>query len=345
MNSIEDYKTSGTLSTIHILITVVLVNSLDQLFFEIVNGSKGTGSSALKKLLSLYRSAGPKPSDLITWNLRRFSLAYAALSLTVPELFDGEGSAGFGELIDILLVRNPNVYATFFEDLVENLSSDLETFDAVFGGIFAAIIERVLSGNGEERLLAMTTDIPNLIVAILGPICRVPAVSEFLVMRSGYFAAELSSPQEASKKSLIGAIWTGMAVDAPDNFSAMRALLPNGYCPPLPQQLLMAAYQSLRDNLELVTTSLQDNFLLPLIKSSANNRNVVLKHLAAVAKANANRAKLQAEAGTINSDGFVMGAYSMLLKLCDPFTLAGEIVRKSKLPLLDTNFIYKSMHG
>lgn len=323
---------------------------MDQLLFEIVNGSKRTGnssSSVLKKLLSLYRAAGPQPSDLITWNLRRFSLAYSALNLTVPELFDEaeEPSGfnnGFSELIEILLTRNPNVYATFFADLSDNLSQDVETFDAIFNGICLALIERVLSAKGEDKLMAMTGEIPNLIISVLGPMCRVAKINEFLVERSGFFSGHISDPVEASTKSIVGAIWTGMSVDAPGNFEAMRSLLPKGYGPPLPQPILMTAFNSLRDTLELVSNSLQDNFLLPLIKGNPAHRQIILKHLAAVAKVNANRSKLQADPNTINSDGFIMGAFTILLKLCDPFTLSGEAVRKSKIPLIDMNFIYKS---
>lgn len=328
------------------------MNSLDQLFFEIVNESKGSGSSVLKKLLSLYRSAGPQPSDLITWNLRRFSLAYSALSLTVPELFEGEGHTAnntnntsdlsFDELIEILLVRNPNVYATFFEDLSENLSGDPETFDSVFNGICCAIIGRALSSKGEDKLIKMTSEIPNLILSVLGPMCRVPKITEYLVERSGFFTETISEPIEASTKSIFGAIWTGMSVDAPGNFEAMRSLLPKGYGPPLPQPILMTAFQSLRDTSEMVSGSLQENVLLPLIKGNPAHRQIVLKHLAALAKVNANRAKLQADPTTINSDGFVMGAFAILLRLCDPFTLAGDSVRKLKIPLIDMNFIYKS---
>lgn len=325
---------------------IIVVNSLDQLFFEIVNESSGP-SSVLKRLLSLYRSAGPNPSDLITWNLRRFSLAYSALSLTVPELFEGEAAAagtdGFSELIEILLTRNPNVYATFFEDLAGNLCDDLDTFDAVFGGICGAICAKATEAKGDDKLTAMTTEIPNLILGVLGPMCRVPSISEFLVERSGYFAEEFpGGPAEASHKSLCGAIWTGMAVDAAGNFGAMQSLLPKGYGPPLPQPILMAAFQSLRDSAEMVASSLQDNFLLPLIKASPRSRQVVLQHLAALAHLNANRAKLQADAATINSDGFVMGVFSILLKLCDPFTSAGETVKQAKIPLIDVNFIFKS---
>lgn len=328
------------------------MNSLDQLFFEIVNGnlkSASTSRSVLKILLSLYRSAGPSPSNVITWNLKRFSLSYAALSLKVPELFEdeessdgGSNSSRFGELIEILISRKPNVYVTFYEDLAENLSSDMELFDSIFGGIFDSIIERILRGKHEEQLVSMTTDLPNIILSILGPISRVPKVSEFLVQRSGYFSGEIESCTEVTRSSLIGAILTGMSVDAPDNFDAMRALLPKDYGPPLPQHLLMAAYQSLRENLELLISSLQENFLVPLIKSSPEHRNVILKHFAALAKVNGNRAKLQAEAGTINSDGFVMGMFWILLKLCDPFTLAGESVKASKVPLIDVNFILNS---
>lgn len=326
-----------------ITIIQMLVNSLDQLFFEIVNQSKNSSSSPLKKLLSLYRSAGPKPSDLITWNLRRFSLAYSALALTVPELFeDYSGNSGFGELIEILLTRNPNVYATFFEDLADNLSSDLDTFDGVFGGICEGIIERILVAKGEEKLSEMSSDIPNLIISVIGPMCRVPKIAEFLVERSGYFASSIASPQEVYTKSIVGAILKGMSIDAPDNFDAMRSLLPQGYAPPLPHQILMAAFQSLRGTLELVTTSLQENVLLPLIKGSVSHRNAILKHLAAIAQINVNRAKLQADKETINSDGFVMGVFSILLKLCDPFTMAGEAVKKAKIPLIDIQFIYKS---
>ena len=312
------------------------------MFFEVVNEPSGS-SSVLKKLLSLYRSAGPNPSDLITWNLRRFSLAYAALSLTVPELFEGGDKGGYDELIEILLTRNPNVYATFFEDLAGNLADDVETFDALFSGICGAICAKATGAQGEDKLIAMTSEIPNLILGILGPMSRVPLITEFLINRSGYFSSEIPSAAAVSKQSLCGAIWTGMAVDAPQNFEAMRSLLPKGYGPPLPQPVLMAAFQSLRDTTEMAWTSFQDNFLLPLIKSSASNRQIVLNHFAAVAKVNANRAKLQADPMTINSDGFVMGAFSILLKLCDPFTLAGDAVKSSKIPLIDINFaIFKS---
>lgn len=313
------------------------------MFFELVNQSET--STILKKLLSLYRSAGPKPNDLITWNLRRFSLSYTALALTVPVLFEGTGDNGFEELIEILLTRNPNVYATFFEDLSENLSNDLDTFDGVFGGICEAMIGRILRAKGEDKITEMTSDIPNLIISVLGPMCRVPRIAEFLVERSGYFAQDIASPQEAYNKSIVGAIWKGMSIDAPDNFDAMRSLLPQGYTPPLPHQLLLAAFQSLRDTLELVTSNLQENVLLPLIKGGANHRNAILKHLAAIARVNANRAKLQAEKETINSDGFIMGVFTILLKLCDPFTMAGEAVKKSKIPLIDIQFIYKSKDG
>jgi hypothetical protein len=321
---------------------------LDQLFFEILNQSKSSStSSVLKKLLSLYRSAGPNPSDLITWNLRRFSLAYAALALTVPELFEvGEGQGeGFGELIEILLTRNPNVYSTFFEDLAENLSSDLDTFDGVFGGICGAMIERILMTKGEDKICEMTSDIPNLIISVLGPMCRVPKIAEFLVDRSGYFDQNIANPQEVYTKSIVGAILKGMSIDAPDNFDSMRSLLPQGYAPPLPLQVLMTAFQSLRDTLEMVTTNLQENVLLPLIKGHVNHRNVILKHLAAMARVNVNRSKLQAEKETINSDGFIMGVFKILLLFCDPFTMAGEAVKKSKIPLIDIQFIYKSNLG
>ena len=224
---------------------------MDQLFFDIVN--QGGGScSPLKKLLSLYRSAGPKPSDLITWNLRKFSLSYTALALTVPELFEGEGGGEgegkeFTELIEILLTRNPNVYSTFFEDFAENLSSDLDTFDGVFGGICEAIIGRILKANdgSADKLTEMTSDIPNLIVSILGPMCRVPKIAEFLVERSSYFPPTIAAPQDSYAKSIVGAIWKGISVDAPDNFDAMRSLLPHGYAPPLPHPNLMAAFQRL----------------------------------------------------------------------------------------------------
>lgn len=333
-----------------VLYNFLLVNSLDQLFFEAVN--ENISSSVLKKLLSLYRSAGPSPSDLITWNLRRFSLAYSALSLTVPELFESGNnnnnetiSSGFSELIEILLTRNPNVYATFFEDLAASLSDDLNTFDAVFGGICGAICAKATEAKGEDKLPAMTTEIPNLILGVLGPMCRVPSISEFLTERSGFFSEEFpGGPAEVSKKSLCGAIWTGMAVDAPNNFEAMKSLLPKGYGPPLPQAILMTAFQSLRDSTEMVFSSLQDNFLLPLIKASPNSRQVVLKHFAAVAQLNVNRAKLQADAATINSDGFIMGVFAMLLRLCDPFTLAGEAVKQAKIPFIDINFIFHSTH-
>lgn len=298
----------------------------------------------LKKLLSLYRSAGPKPSDVITWNLRRFSLAYSALALTVPELFEGcrMSENGFGELIDILLTRNPNVFSTFFEDLADNLAGDLESFDGVFGGICGAVIERISGAKGEDKLTEMTSDIPNLIMAVIGPMCRVPMIAEFLVKRSGCFSEVITGPQEVYSKSIVGAVCKGISVDAPDNFEAMRSLLPQGYGPPLPQQVLLAAFQSLRDSLELVTTSLQENVVLPLIKGNAEHRNVILKHLATIARVNVNRAKLQADKETINSDGLVMGAFSLLLKLCDPFTMAGEAVKMSKIPLIDIIFIYKS---
>ena len=271
-------------------------------------------------------------------------MAYAALSLTVPELFEGQASEnGFWELVEILLKRNPNVYSTFFEDLTENLAEDLESFDGVFRGICEAIVERILGANGEEdKLTEMTSEIPNLIISVLGPMCRVPKIAEFLVERSGFFASEISNPQEAFSKSIVGAIWKGISVDAPDNFEAMKSLLPQGYGPPLPHQILLAAFQSLRGTLELVTASLQENVLLPLIKGNANHRNAILKHLAAMARVNVNRAKLQAEKETINSDGFIMAIFSILLKLCDPFTMAGEAVKKSKIPLIDTNFIYSS---
>ena len=311
------------------------------MFFEVVNESKGSGSSVLKKLLSLYRSAGPNPSDLITWNLRKFSLSYTALALTIPELFDGE-SGGFAELIEIILKRNPNIYATFYENLAEVLSSDEETFDAVFGGICGAVIENVLSAKGEDKLLAMTTEIPNLIISILAPMCRVSSISSFLVERSEYFAEQISSPSEASRSSIVGALWTSMSVDAPDNFEAMRSLLPKGYGPPLPQQILSTACQSLRATIDLLLNNLQENFLLPLIKGHPPHRQIILNHLAAMAKVNKNRAKLQAEPGTINSDGFVMCAFMGLLKLCDPFTLAGEATKRVKIPLIDMNFIFKS---
>lgn len=321
------------------------MNSLDQLFFEIVNDEGSGPSSVLKKLLSLYRSAGPNPSDLITCNLRRFSLAYSALSLTVPELFEGGDvrTDGFGELIEILLTRNPNIHATFFEDLASNLSDDQETFDSVFGGICEAICAKATAAKGEDKLMAMTTEIPNLILGVLGPMCHVSSIAEFLAERSGYFGAEFpGGPMEAVRKSLCGAIWSGMAVDAPGNFEAMQSLLPKGYGPPLPQPVLMAAFQSLRDSTEMVLNSLQDNFLLPLIKASSNSRQVVLKHFAALARLNVNRAKLQADPATINSDGFIMGVFSILLKLCDPFTLAGETVKQAKILLIDINFIFKS---
>lgn len=322
-----------------------LVNSLDQLFFQIVNESqRGTNSSTvLKKLLSLYRSAGPNPSDTITWNLRRFSLAYCALSLTVPELFSNEQVDGFGELIEIILKRNPNVYSSFFQDLSDNLIEDLETFDLVFGGLSEGICKLAIESKGDDKLNTMTTTIPNVILGILGPMCRVPSICEFLIERSGYFSGEISGgPLEASRKSLCGAIWSGMAVDAPGNFDAMKSLLPKGYAPPLPQPILMTAYQSLRDATEMALTSLQDNFILPLIKLSPKYREVILKHFAALALLNLNRAKLQADPATINSDGFIMGIFSNLLKLCDPFTQAGESVKKAKIPLIDVNFIFSS---
>ena len=306
----------------------------------------------MKKLLSLYRSAGPNPSDLLTWNLRRFSLSYSALSLTVPELFEGgeEEFDGFRELIEILLTRNPNVYVTFFEDLSTNLREDLDTFDAVFGGICGAICEKATGAKGDDKLMAMTSEIPNLILLVLGPMCRVPLISEFLIHRSDCFSSSISGgPTEASRKSLCGALWTGMAVDAPDNFEAMKSLLPKDYGPPLPQPVLLAAFQSLRDSSEMVSRSLQENVLLPLIKASPDSRQVVLKHLAALAKLNANRAKLQADPLTINSDGFIMGVFSILLKLCDPFTSAGETVKRAKIPLIDVDSIFKGkldiLHG
>ena len=281
---------------------------------------------------------------MITWNLRRFSLAYSALSLTVPELFEGNGNHdGFAELIEILLSRNPNVYATFFEDLASNLSHDMDTFDAVFEGICGAVCSKAIGAKGQDKLMAMTTEIPNLILGVLGPMSRVPSISQFIVERSGFFSSEiLGGPTEASRQSLCGAIWTGMAVDAPGNFEAMQSLLPKGYGPPLPQPILMTAFQSLRDTTEMTSASLQENFLVPLIKASPNYRQTVLKHFAALAKVNANRAKLQADPTTINSDGFIMGIFSILLKLCDPFTLAGESVKQSKIPLIDINFIFKS---
>ena len=352
LNSISDFKTSGISQFAMYFVMpkclsfFSIVNSLDQLFFDVINGSAGN-SSVLKKLLSLYRSAGPNPSDVVTWNLRRFSLSYSALSLTVPELFDKSsdvsvsGSAGYLELIEILLKRNPNVYATFFEDFAENLKGDCETFDAVFGGICGAVIEKVLNGE-EDKLTVMTSEIPNLIFSVLAPMCRVPVITEFLMERSGYFSNHLADPNEASRKSILGAIWSGIAVDAPGNFEAMQSLLPKDYGPPLSQPILMTAFQSLRNNLEIVSSNLQDNFVLPLIKSHPSYRQIILKHLAALSNVNANRAKLQAESASINTDGFVMGAFALLLKLCDPFTLAGENVRKSKIPLIDMNFIYKS---
>ena len=120
LNSISDFKTSGISQFAMYFVMpkclsfFSIVNSLDQLFFDVINGSAGN-SSVLKKLLSLYRSAGPNPSDVVTWNLRRFSLSYSALSLTVPELFDKSsdvsvsGSAGYLELIEILLKYKNNL--------------------------------------------------------------------------------------------------------------------------------------------------------------------------------------------------------------------------------------------
>lgn len=340
-----------------ILLYFIIVNSLDQLFFEIVNDLKnnnGTkGKSPLKKLISLYRSAGPKPSDLITWNLRRFSLAYSALSLTIPQLFEGNENENvnllFDELLEIVLTRNPNVFATFFEDWAQNLlgnDDNFEIFDAIFGGICGAIVSKIqieTKSGGDDKLKLITTEIPNLIISVLGPMCQVPSIAEFLIKRSGYFKSEFSTPDEALNSSLIGVLLKGIAVDAPDNFDAMRSLLPNGYGPPLPQQILLTAFQNLRDSTELILSRIQENILLPLIKGNVEFRQMVLKHVAAVAKINSNRAKLQAEIGTINSDGFIMGWWGILLKLCDPFTLAGDSVRKSKLPLIGINFlIYNS---
>ena len=268
----------------------IIVNSLDQLFFDIVNDVKnnyGTqGKSPLKKLLSLYRSAGPKPSDLITWNLRRFSLAYSALSLTVPQLFEGNESDDvnlvFDELLEIVLTRNPNVFATFFEDWAQNLfetDDNFETFDAVFGGICGAIVSKIQNetkSGGDDKLRLITTEIPNLIISVLGPMCRVPSIAEFLIKRSGYFKSEFCTPDEALNSSLIGVLLKGIAVDAPDNFDAMRSLLPNGYGPPLPQQILFTAFQNLRDSTELILTRIQENILLPLIKGNVEFRQVML---------------------------------------------------------------------
>lgn len=334
---------------------------MDQLFFEIVNDSKSTGTkgkSPLKKLISLYRSAGPNPTDLITWNLRRFSLAYSALCLTVPQLFEGTETEDtdensirlmFEELIEIILTRNPNIFSTFFEDWAQNLygnGDNFETFDAVFGGICGAIIFKIKKGiksEGDDKLRLITTEIPNLIISILGPMCNVSSIAEFLVERSGYFTNELNNPEEALTSSLIGSLLSGIAVDAPNNFQAMRSLLPTGYGPPLPQQILFTVFQNLRDSAELIATRIQENILLPLIKGNLGKRRIILKHVAAIAKVNVNRAKLQAEIGTINSDGFVMGWWGILLKLCDPFTLLVDSIRKSKLSLIDKNFvIFKS---
>lgn len=322
-----------------------VVNSLDQLFFDIVKRT-GSKTSTLKALLSLYRAAGPNPNDLITWNLRRFSLSYAALSLTVPELFDELGNENsYSELIEVFLTRNPNLYASFFQDCHDILDS--EAFEMLLSGMCGAVIRHMNDSKGTDKLSLMTSDVPNIIISILGPMVQVREIVQFLVdKRTGFFQAEpaFTGPKEAEEKSLVGAIWSAIAVDAPDNFDALKALLPPDYAPPIPQNILLSAFQSLRDSSDLAFTSLHENFLLPIIKSDAANRQVVLKHLAALAALNVNRAKLQADRATINSDGFVMGVFAVLLKFCDPFTLVDVSVKEAKLGLIDYNFLLKSKH-
>ncbi len=71
-----------------------------------------------------------------------------------------------------------------------------------------------------------------------------------------------------------------------------------------------------------------------------NPKNVLIKQIFTLSSVNKNRAKLQADVSTINSDGFIMAAWYTLLRFCDPFTLAGNEVVKAKISLIDVNFCF-----
>lgn len=344
----HDSKATG--NTDHVAGTLILfgtVNALDGVFYAIVNGAveerRKRGVSVVQQLLSLYWAAGPSPTTLLHRNLRRFALSYLTLSFTVEGLFEDETERGV-VFVELLAHQRQPLFPSFFADwcdCVVGQNGDVESFEAALSVVFDAGLDRIVA----EGLLSPL--VPGVMTGLFAPALAVGPIAEFVTRRYARFlrldGRSDAGSVDAVRGSFLGAFFS-LAVDAPANLAPLRALLPPDYQPPVPLPALLSAFRTIREATRFVTATLHESLLLPLLRQSdaRGARQMLLQSFALIARANRNRAKLQAAPNTINSDGFVMSAWAVLLRFCDPFTLADDATVRAKTALVDINFCFHS---
>ena len=225
--------------------------------------------SPLEQLLSLYRAAGAVPATCLNWNLSRFALSYCGLVLTVPGLFEGGVEASFEHFIQLILERKVQLFATFWSDWLTVVAEDSEMTENIVNSLaMTALAECKREGLLNPRSLAIVN-------SVLGPLCNVPTAAAVLI-KSLNSNASLKTPS-AANETFLGSFFCLSAIDAtPENFGPLRSLLPPGYTPPIPMQTLMAAYDTIRPAFHMLTQSLHESILLPLIRSNPHCGNLEL---------------------------------------------------------------------
>lgn len=223
------------------------------------NERESKSLSVLEQLLSLYRSAGQNfASNLVTWNLHRFALSYAALCLTVPGLFEGGIEADPARFVEICVCRDVVLFPSFWSDLAGVVDGD------VFGEIVRAVLIAALQDCRREGLLS-----PRVLAtmsAIIAPLAGTPQSAAII-----FTDIKQETPQltiESVKETLLGTFFALAAVDSPANFEAIKSVLPVGYEPPISLHVLLSAYDTVRGALQVLIENLHQNILLPLIRNN-----------------------------------------------------------------------------
>lgn len=261
---------------------------------------------------SLHRDARQEEKEQVLKELKRLSVSYAGLSVTVPDMLGTMHRPP--DIVGRLLREDQEtdgIPDNFLRELVQRCTEEetvKEFFEPVLQELSARVAKLTVTDNFYHHFFA------------LRKLLQQPAIA--LAMCScDSFLPSCSTP-EFEFRSVLGPFLRISPIHAKVAEQSFGALVDGN------QIQLANAVQALRTTIPVLQNQLFD-ICNALVRQSSQTREALLRYFAAVLKLNKKRHALQVDASTVSSDGFMINITAMLNRLSDPFI--GDVGKISRI--------------
>lgn len=249
--------------------------------------------------------------------MKRLSVSYAGLSVTMPEMLESMHTPP--DIVARLLHDDQEEYGlpdAFLKDLVAKFveeDSVADFFEPLLVELSRSVASITLTENFYRHFSALRKLLQQPAVAIA--MCRLDA-----------FNPSCSAP-EFEFKSLLGPFFRISPIHAKVADITFGSITENN------QSQLSNGISSLRTTTPVLQSQLFD-ICNALIRHSVESREAVLKYFASVLRLNKKRHALQVDAATVSSDGFMINITSVLNRFSDPF-----VADPTKISKIDVEYL------